>query len=72
MLKAIVFILATFVVGLLIAMFTNNWKQDNHSVGIDGYEHGTVICNVALMINHGHYNDPEVKQLIAKAAKECK
>jgi hypothetical protein len=41
-------------------------------VSLEGYKHGVVICGNSLVVNAGHYNDPEVDQLIALAEKECK
>ena len=40
-------------------------------VALEGYPHGVVICGEATVINEGHENDSEVKELMALAEKEC-
>jgi len=40
-------------------------------IALDGYEHAVVICGEAVVINHGHEYDPQVKELLALAEVEC-
>lgn len=38
---------------------------------VDNYQHGVVLCDSkSIIINLGHEEDPEIKELFAKA-KEC-
>lgn len=46
-------------------------NENNGIVGLEGYPHGVVICGEAMVINDGHLEDPEVKELINLAKIEC-
>ena len=41
-------------------------------ITLPDYPHAVIICGEALTVNHGHYDDPQVKQLIELSKKECK
>lgn len=59
--KVIAIILTTLVLGC----------SGKGIITLEGYEHGVVICGEAMVINAGHYNDPQVKELVALAHTEC-
>jgi hypothetical protein len=40
-------------------------------IKLEGYEHAVYVCGSALMVNVGHEDDLEVKELVALAKEEC-
>ena len=40
-------------------------------IALDGYPHAVIICGEGMTVNQGHYEDPQVDQLIELANKEC-
>ena len=67
-----------FLTTLLIAaaivtvMFGGFYLYNKDSViALPGYEHAVIACDYSLTVNSGHYNDPQVQELIELAKEEC-
>ena len=55
-----------------IMLFINAIKRKNNGIiTLNEYSHAVVVCGESMTINHGHYNDPEIKELIDLAELKC-
>jgi hypothetical protein len=60
-----------FIVGMILLCMRCICSSGDGIITLEGYEHGVVICGEGMTINHGHYQDPEVQQLIKLAREKC-
>jgi len=56
---------------IIVCLFALLAGCNNGLVVLEGYEHATVICGNSLIINDGHYNDPEIKEIVKLAEERC-
>ena len=46
-------------------------NENNGIIILDGYEHAVIVCGEGMTINTGHYQDPEIGDLVALGIDMC-
>lgn len=58
------------IIVIIMALFFIGGCSDGQ-VTLKDYPHATVLCGIGLIVNPGHYEDKEVKELVQLSKSVC-